>query len=148
MDKYNIMILDSESSSSALRKTLAAAGFDRIDVFSDPAEAMDMLRTKKCHIMLADMDLPGMDGIEVLKTVKQYDPMTQVIMMTGCSTIDRVLTCLELGANEYVLKPFRNESCIPEAVTYAIHKLERWKAAIRDTMLQKIEAASSVEQIS
>lgn len=139
MDHYRIMILDNPEGAAALRKTLEAAGFRRIDAFSDPAEAMAAFRNQKYHVLLADMDLPGMDGIEILKNAKQYDPMTQVIVMTGNSSLNRALTCLELGANDYLLKPLRNEEYVTEVVAHSVHKLERWMEAIRETVLRQSE---------
>lgn len=140
MSEYNIMILDDEEAATALLKTnLELAGLSRIDIFTDPEEAITMFRNKKYHILLTDMDMPEMDGVEILRKVKQYDPMTQVIMMTGNSTIDRTLTCLELGANDYVLKPFKSDEYILEIIYYSIKKLERWKEAIKGTVLKRNE---------
>lgn len=146
MDQYHVMILDGEASSAALRKALEAAGFRRVDAFSDPGEAMAAFRDRKYHIVLADMDLPGMDGIAILERVRQYDPMAQVIMMTAGSTIDRVLACLELGANDYVLKPFKSERTIAEVVTESARKLERWKEALRETVLRQTAAEGEERQ--
>lgn len=143
MDEYNIMILDKKEAINSLQKTLELAGVRHIDAFTDPAEAIAMFRKKKYHILLTDMDMPGMDGIEILKKVRQYDPMTQIIMMTEHSTIDRTLACLELGANDYVLKPIKNEEYITEVVEYSIKKLERWKEAIKGTVFRQSDASES-----
>lgn len=143
MNEYNIMILDNEEAATSLLKTnLETAGLNRIDTFTDPVQAIAMFRNKKYHILLTDMDMPEMDGIEVLKKVKQFDPMTQVIMTTEKSTIDRTLACLELGANDYVLKPFKSDEYILEVVEYSIKKLERWKEAIKATVLKQNEAST------
>ncbi|KIL40228.1 hypothetical protein SD70_14760 [Gordoniibacillus kamchatkensis] len=143
MNDYNIMILDDEEAVTALLKTnLELAGLNRIDIFTDPVQAIAMFRNKKYHILLTDMDMPEMDGIDVLKKVKQYDPMTQVIMTTEKSTIDKTLACLELGANDYVLKPFKSVEYILEVVEYSIKKLERWKEAIKGTVLKQNEASA------
>lgn len=143
MNEYNIMILDDEEAATALLKTkLELAGLNRIDTFTDPVQAIAMFRNKKYHILLTDMDMPEMDGIEVLRKVKQFDPMTQVIMMTGNSTIDRTLTCLELGANDYVLKPFKSDENILEVIEYSMKKLERWKEAIKGTVLKQNEISA------
>lgn len=140
MNEYNIMILDdNEEVIALLRAKLELAGFNRIDTFTEPVKAIAMFRNTKYHILFTDIDMPEMDGIEVLRKVKQFDPLTQVIMMTERSSIDRTLTCLELGANDYVLKPFKSDETILEVVEYSIKKLERWKEAIKGTILRQNE---------
>lgn len=60
--------------------------------------------------MLFDIVRPKMDGIDFQIEVKQYDALNQVIMMAGYSTMDKTMRCLEAGANNYILKPFKNLS--------------------------------------
>lgn len=146
MDNYHVMILDGKEASAALGKTLESAGYRRVHAYSDPAEAMAAFRNRKYHILLADMDMPGMNGIEILSRVKQYDPMTQVIMMTANSTVDRVLACLELGASDYLLKPFKSDRAVAEAVAHAVFRLERWKEAVRETVFRQTEAAGAEQK--
>jgi len=146
METYNIMILDSEASAAALREHLQSSGFQSVDIASDPLEALSMFRNKKYHIFLADMDLPAMGGIDILKQVKHYDPLTQVVMMTSGSTIDRALTCLELGASDYVLKPFKDDDVVPGIVKDAVKKLERWKEAIRETVFRQNQSQNQVTE--
>jgi len=142
MDHYNIMILDAAEASASLKKTLESAGFRGVDAFTDPERAMAAFRDKKYHIVLADMDLPEMDGLKFLTRVRQYDPMAQVVMMTADASLDRVLGCLELGAGDCVLKPFGSERDVTEAVARSAIRLERWKDIIRDTVLRRHEAAA------
>ena len=142
MDHYNIMILDAAEASASLKKTLESAGFRGVDAFADPERAMAAFRDKKYHIVLADMDLPEMDGLKFLARVRQYDPMAQVVMMTADASLDRVLGCLELGAGDCVLKPFGSERDVTEAVARSAIRLERWKDIIRDTVLRRHEAAT------
>jgi DNA-binding response OmpR family regulator len=143
---YNVMILDDDrEAAEQVRLRLEQAGLDRIDIIADVHAAIAMLRAKKYHVLLADMDMPDMDGVEILRKVRQYDPMTQVIMMTEHSTIDRVLTCLELGANDYVLKPFKNDEYLTDIIRAAVGKLERWKEAVAGTVLKEKQLADAVQ---
>ncbi len=147
MNEYNIMILDDEDEAMSLLKTkLELIGLNRIDTFTDPVQAIATFQNKKYHILLTDTDMPEMDGIEVLKRVKQLDPMIQVIMTTEKSTIDRTLACLELGANDYVLKPFKSDDYILEVVEHSIKKLERWKEAIKETVLKQNQTSGLPEE--
>jgi YesN/AraC family two-component response regulator len=75
--------------------------------------------------------MPEMDGIELLKVVKAYEPLAQVIITTGFSTIDKTISCLELGANDYILKPFKSNDNVLEVIEQSVKKLERWKEAVK-----------------
>jgi len=132
MSGYSIMIVDDDTANADLIcRTLASAGYDQIDTYGDGAKAFAMFQTKKYHIMLADIVMPETDGIEFLRKVREYDPLTQVIVMAGRSTMDTILTCLELGANAYFLKPFKSADDVLEAVNDSVKKLERWKEAMK-----------------
>lgn len=132
MSDYNIMIVDDEEGIlKALKRNFVLAGYEKVETCSNPVKAVEMLKEKKYHIVLTDIVMPEMDGIELLKEVRRYDPLAQVIMMTGFSTIDKMLACLEYGANDYILKPFRSNDYVLEVVEYSVKKLERWKEAIK-----------------
>lgn len=65
-----------------------------------------MIKNNKFHIVITDIVMPNMNGIDLLKAAKSYDALTQVIMMTGYSTMEITIQSLEFGANDYILKPF------------------------------------------
>lgn len=135
MSGYSIMILDDETAiSDLLQRTFALAGYNQVETYADPANALKMFKKKKYHIVLADIMMPEIDGMEFLRKIREYDPLTQVIIMTAHSTLDRILTCLELGANDYILKPFKSNDYVLEVMDYSIKKLERWREAIKETI--------------
>jgi two-component system NtrC family response regulator len=76
------------------------------------AEALEKLRTSDVDLVLTDMKMPSMDGIELLERVKSIDPDLPVIMMTAYGTIEKAVEAMQKGAYNYVLKPFENESLI------------------------------------
>jgi DNA-binding NtrC family response regulator len=132
MGDYRIMIVDGETAIlELLRRSLELSGYNQVETYARPEIALEMLAKRKYHVVLADIMMPETDGIEFLKKVREYDPLAQVIVMAGRSTMDSILTCLELGANEYVLKPFKSSDDVLELVDYSIKKLERWREAIR-----------------
>ncbi|MDO8942558.1 MAG: sigma-54 dependent transcriptional regulator, partial [Desulfobacterales bacterium] len=63
-------------------------------------------------LVLTDMKMPGMDGMELLERIKAYDPDLPVIMMTAHGTVDKAVEAMQKGATTYVLKPFDNERLI------------------------------------
>jgi YesN/AraC family two-component response regulator len=110
---------------------LNLAGYNQVEISSNPVTALEMIKEKKYHLILTDIIMPEMDGIELLKVVKAYEPLAQVIITTGFSTIDKTISCLELGANDYILKPFKSNDNVLEVIEQSVKKLERWKEAVK-----------------
>lgn len=128
--KYKILIVDDEEDIvEALKKHLKLEGYT-VDTANSAAEAFEKVKNDKYHIVLTDIVMPDMDGIELLRKIKSYDALTQVIMMTGYSTMDKTLSSLEFGANDYILKPFKSVEYVIEIIEYSIKKLERWRECI------------------
>ena len=124
--KFKVLIVDDEQDVAvALEEFLRMEGYDVYSTTS-PLEALEMIKKQKYHIVLSDIMMPKMDGIEFLAQVKQYDALTQVIIMTGYSTMDKTMRCLEAGANDYILKPFKNLSELAEIIKLSEDKLKRW----------------------
>ena len=124
--KFKVLIVDDEPDVAvALEEFLRIEGYEVYSTTS-PIEALEMIKEQKYHIVLSDIMMPKMDGIELLTQVKRYDALTQVIMMTGYSTMDKTMRCLEAGANDYVLKPFKNLSQLAEIIKLSEDKLKRW----------------------
>ena len=77
-----------------------------IFTFSNPLNALHSVKAGGYDLILLDIMMPQMDGIEFLKEVKESSPTTKVVMMTAYSTQDRVIECKKIGAEDYVTKPF------------------------------------------
>jgi two-component system NtrC family response regulator len=72
-------------------------------------EALEIQKSSDLDLILTDMKMPAMDGIELLKNLKALDPDLPVIMMTAHGTIDKAVEAMQKGAYSYILKPFDNE---------------------------------------
>jgi DNA-binding NtrC family response regulator len=105
MALYRILIVDDEESQ---RRQLA--GFLKKQSFNvttadSGAEAINLCRDKSFEIALIDLKMPGMDGIELLKKLKESSPEIQVIMMTAYGSVETAVEAMKLGAYHYVNKP-------------------------------------------
>ncbi len=128
--KYKVLIVDDEEGIiCTLKNHLKLEGYT-VDTAQSAAEAYCKVKGDKYHIVLTDIVMPEMDGIELLKEIKSFDALTQVIMMTGYSTMDKTLRSLEYGANDYILKPFKSIEDVIHIIDYSIEKLERWRESI------------------
>ena len=74
---------------------------------ADGREAMEILATRAVGIVLLDIKLPDVDGVELLKTIRQEYPDVEVIMITGYPAIQGAVECIKHGAMDYLVKPFR-----------------------------------------
>ncbi|WP_270566378.1 response regulator [Clostridium beijerinckii] len=130
-EEYKILIIDDEEEILlSLKKNLILEGYN-VETCNDSVKALEMIKNNKFHIVITDIVMPNMNGIDLLKAAKAYDALTQVIMMTGYSTMEITIQSLEFGANDYILKPFKSIEYIIEIIDYSIQKLERWRESIR-----------------
>lgn len=101
-----------------------------VDCAHDAPTALKLYREKQPMVILSDIEMPGMTGIELLRDVKRHHPAIQVIIMTGGSSLDRALECLEAGAVDYLMKPLDMEK-LEVLVREAGARYQRWYDVIK-----------------
>jgi len=107
-----ILIVDDEKNYPLiLSAVLQEEGFETLAANSGE-EALDVLTHSDVDLVLTDMKMPKMDGIELLQRIKQTDPELPVIMMTAYGTVEKAVEAMQKGAYNYILKPFDNEQLI------------------------------------
>src|SRR5262249_4122529 len=108
-----LLIVDDEVElTSALCETLAEKGFQTVGATSG-AEGLLALEKQDFDLLLSDLMMPGMDGIELLKKALEVDPELVAIIMTGQGTIPTAVEAMRAGAFDYVLKPFNLQTMLP-----------------------------------
>lgn len=111
--KPRIIIVDDEAAQMrALCDTLPAQGYDPVG-FTDGASALAELRASRCDLLLADLMMPGMDGIALLQAARAIDPDLVGIIMTGAGTIATAVDAMKAGALDYIQKPFNLSVIVP-----------------------------------
>lgn len=105
MDNFRVLIVDDEDD---FRETIIKRLKNR-KLQADGAEsghkALDLLKTQDFDVVILDVKMPGMDGIETLKEIKIRKPKTEVIMLTGHASVESGIQGMQLGAFDYVMKP-------------------------------------------
>jgi DNA-binding NtrC family response regulator len=129
-EKYNILIVSNKEEILQAMKNLLEQEAYEVDTIQGALEAYEKIKNYKYHVVFMDMDITDMDGIELLKQIKSYDALTQVIVMTACSTMDKILSSLEYGANDYISRPTESTEKVMKIIGYTIEKLDRWRASI------------------
>ena len=102
-----ILVVDDEISLvHALKSTLEQQGYS-VTGATRSADALELLQTQKFELLLADLSLPDLDGIALLRTALTLDPAMIGIIMTGHGSVDTAVEAMKVGALDYVVKPFR-----------------------------------------
>jgi DNA-binding NtrC family response regulator len=108
-----LLVVDDEVElMAALRETLGDQGYEVVGVTSG-LDALQALHDKPCDILLTDLMMPEMDGIQLLRKALEIDPNLVGIIMTGQGTIQTAVEAMKLGAFDYVLKPFKLQAMLP-----------------------------------
>jgi len=128
--KYKVLIVDEEEEILCTLKKLLEKETYAVETTRSAINAFEKVKSDKYHIVLIDIGMPEMNGIELLKEIKSYDALTQVIMMAEHSTMEKILSSLEYGANDYILKPFKSVEHVIQVIDYSVQKLERWRESI------------------
>ena len=104
--KERILIVDDEKNIvSSLTSILSDEGYE-VSMAGDGVEALELIQKDPPDLVILDIWLPGMDGIEVLKTLKSYNLGVEVLIMSGHGTIDTAVKATKLGAQDFIEKPF------------------------------------------
>jgi two-component system, NtrC family, response regulator len=107
-----ILIVDDEKNYTLiLAAILEDEGFETLTANSGP-EALAILSESDVDLVLTDMKMPSMDGIDLLELVKKEDADLPVIMMTAHGTVEKAVEAMQKGAYNYILKPFDNEQLV------------------------------------
>jgi len=117
MNKGRVLIVDDEEIVRvSCRRILVPEGYE-VKSAGSAAEGLAILSDGPIDVVLTDLKMPDIDGIEVLRRVKEEWPDTEVVMITGYQTINTALQAIKLGAFDYIEKPF-----IPNDIVEAIEK--------------------------
>ncbi len=137
---WQILIVDDEEEIRRTLKNFFILSDFSVQTAGSGFEALEVIRRGKVHIVLSDIKMPKMDGIELLEEIRKIDFSIQVIMMTGFSTFDLTIRALERGAADYVLKPFESLDDVLHLVNLATERLQRWRKVLAGSSKRHKEA--------
>jgi excisionase family DNA binding protein len=119
LSRPRVLVVDDEASiRDLLSKTLALAEYD-VDAASDGRSALERLRLSPYDLLIADLKMPGMDGLTLIREAKRYQSALPVLIITGYSTESSAIDAVNLGVVGYLTKPFR----VPQVLAAAAKAL-------------------------
>jgi len=114
-EKMKIMLVDDEERFlQTSQKMIAKKGYEAL-IAASGAECLKKLEEEPVHVIILDVKMPGMDGIETLKHIKQRFPLMEVIMLTGHADTESAVEGMKLGAPDYLAKPIEIEDLVVKA---------------------------------
>ena len=142
--KISILIVDDEESvRESLRLWFIEDGY-RVDCVEDAKKALSLLESDNFDIILTDLKMPGMDGLEMLRRIKALNKDSIVIVMTAFATVDTAVKALKDGAFDYVTKPFD-----PDDLSHLIRNATKQisLAQENESLKKRVDSLESVEDL-
>lgn len=101
----NVLLVDDEKDFVEMLSLRLQEAGERVTPAYNGKECLDTLEKKNIDVVILDIKMPGMDGIETLREIKRKYPLAEVIMLTGHGTTETAVQGMKLGAYDYLLKP-------------------------------------------
>ena len=130
--KGRLLVVDDEAE---LREMLARhfrlMGYS-VEQAGNGCEALEVLGRCRIDVVISDIRMPKMDGVELLREVRRQYPMIRVIMITGYVTLENALACMRNQADTCIFKPIQDMTELEQAVETAMEALARWNRKFRE----------------
>ncbi|MBU0482219.1 MAG: sigma-54 dependent transcriptional regulator [Proteobacteria bacterium] len=134
-DIYELLIIDDENIAlKNLSHILKGEGYEVVAIQSS-TEAMELLKEKEFDLVLTDLKMEKIDGMDILNFVREHHPDTEVIMITGYATVDSAIGAMKAGAYHYIAKPYKIDE-VRKVVKEALEKqrLKRENRQLREQL--------------
>ena len=139
--KARILVVDDEENiCKTLSRHFQYLGYE-VQTAGNGREGLSVLEKMKIDVVISDIRMPVMDGVELLERVRREYPMTRVIMMTGYVTMENALACLRHGADTCIFKPIEDLGELEGAVDKAVTYLQHWQEKLKMLREMKTETA-------
>jgi two-component system response regulator PilR (NtrC family) len=127
-----------------LGQLLTSEGYE-VEISSSGEEGLGKYASQSCDVVLLDLLMPGMDGIEVLKRIKKIDPAAAVIIITAYGSVESAISAMKIGALDYVQKPFKHDELLM-TIERALERrrLQEENVRLKDELRQKFSFSNII----
>jgi len=144
--KINILVVDDEQPiRDSLKEILQLAGYV-VEAVGTGEQATEFLKKNECDLLLLDLKMPGMDGLDVLKEAVRLSPDTRVILLTAHGSLESAIQALRYGAHDYILKPSSSSAILSSVARgLAKHAEQQRKRLLLDQIDSSIRRLKDAE---
>ncbi len=129
---FSILVVDDEETFRYMLSTLISGAGYQVDTAQDGVAAINAVQTKLYDVVLCDVKMPKVDGIEVLKFIRMNYPNTEVVMLTGTADVKIAVECMKVGAYDHISKPTTSD----DLLTTLERALERQQLVRNNTVMK------------
>jgi DNA-binding NtrC family response regulator len=141
MESMKILVVDDEAPiREMIKKGLSQMGGFNVEVAQGGLEAIEKIEKDVFDLVLTDLKMPEMDGLELLKTIKGTRPEVMVILMTAFGSIETAVDAMKMGANDYITKPVNFDDLLLH-----ISKVQKESLLLRENRLLRMEVRKKFE---
>ncbi|MBF0528382.1 MAG: response regulator [Deltaproteobacteria bacterium] len=132
LTKIKLLVVDDEKDiTDLLVRHFMFLGYD-ITACNDPKTALKMIEEGAYNIVISDIVMPGMTGLELLRKIKEYNGGIHVVLMTGYVTMHHILTAMRLGAVTVFFKPLKELDQLEATIQECINKINHWRNILKE----------------
>ena len=132
-----VLVIDDEKEILRSLQTYLSLRDYEVITAETACEGRELYSEEDVKLVLLDINMPDESGLVLLRELKNLDHTTEVIMITGYNSLNKTLEARELGATEYLLKPFSDMDEVGEVVDQAAKRIQRWQDALEDGLREK-----------
>ena len=141
MEPIKILVVDDEASiREMIKKGLSQMGGFNVETAQNGAEAIEKIEKEVFDLVLTDLKMPEMDGLELLKNIKGTRPEVMVILMTAYGSIETAVEAMKMGADDYITKPFNIDHLL-----LRISKVQKESLLLKENRLLRMEVRKKFE---
>lgn len=138
--KIRVLLVDDEADFlETLAERLVIRNYDVTTSLSGE-DALENVRGYNFDVVVLDVLMPGIDGIEALREIKNIKPLTEVIMLTGHATVETAIEGMKLGAYDYLMKPCETQDLVMK-IDKAHERKAEHEERIREAKVSKLETS-------
>jgi DNA-binding NtrC family response regulator len=135
--KIRVLLVDDEEEFvETLAQRLEVRDLEVATAFSG-ADALERLEEREIDVVVLDLQMPGVDGIQVLRKIRESKPLIEVIMLTGHATVETAIEGMKLGAFDFLIKPTETEELL-EKIAQAFSRKSEQDRRIQEAEIDRI----------